>query len=85
MRACLHLHSKTSENSLFYQILMYDIDLKVGDILDYNEHLYLQLKPKEMDQFDQTKLKLGKYHIFSTRIEEEMAYGYIRYLFLREL
>lgn len=85
MRACLHLYTKTSENSLFYQILKEDLELKENQIFEYNEYYYQILDSEAKKDFDRSGLKKGKYQVFSTHSEPNLNWGDIRYLFLRSL
>ena len=85
MRACLHLYTKTSQDSVFYQILNEDIELEVDEIFDYSEFYYQILDSEAKKDFDRSGLKYGKYQVISTRREPNDYWGEIRYLFLKPL
>jgi hypothetical protein len=83
MRACLHLYAETSSDSVFYQILNEDIELKEGEFFDYLEKYYNLLDSKAKKDFNSQNLKIGKYQVYTTYIEPNDHLGEIRYLFLK--
>lgn len=85
MRACLHLYTETSEDSVFYQILREDIELKENDQFEYNDRFYNMLDEETKKIFVQNGLKKGTYFVLSTRTEPNEYWGEIRYLFLKPL
>lgn len=85
MRACLHLYTKTSQDSVFYQMLNEDIVLKENEIFEYSDHYYQMLDSEAKKDFDRSGLKNEKYQVISTRTEPNEYWGDIRYLFLKPL
>lgn len=83
MRACLHLYTETSKDSVFYQILNEDIELNENDIFEYDPKYYQILDSEAKKEFDNNSLKTGKYKVISTRTEPNDYWGEIRYLFLK--
>ena len=43
MKTCLYLYTKSSEDVVFWQMLDYTINLKEGDIFEYNQRHYDEL------------------------------------------
>ena len=83
MRACLHLYTETSKDSVFYQILKEDIELKENDIFEYDNKFYDILDSEAKKAFNQSGLSKGKYEVISTKTEPNDYWGEIRYLFLK--
>lgn len=83
MRACLHLFTKNSENSVFYQILNEDVELQQNDIFEYSDYYYFKLDEEARKIFDKSGLEKGQYYVHSTRSEPNEYWGEIRYLFLK--
>lgn len=85
MRACLHLYTESSRDSVFYQILNEDIELKVNDKLEYSDSFYNELDDDNKREFEQKGLKKGTYEVIETKTEPNEYWGELRYLFLKPI
>ena len=85
MRACLHLYTESSRDSVFYQILNEDIELKVNDKLEYSDSFYNELDDDNKKEFEQKGLKKGTYEVIATKTEPNEYWGELRYLFLKPI
>ena len=83
MRAYLHLCNDKKENSVMYQVLEEDYDLKEGQIFTYNENLFEKLDEEAKEIFDKANLKIGNYRVESTWTEKNEYWGDLRILYLR--
>ena len=83
MKTCLHFYTESSENSIFYQILKKDIDLKENETFNYNEDNFNALDSQNQISFDQKGLKKGNYIVIATKTEQNEYWGEIRLLFIR--
>ncbi len=85
MRSCLHLYTRTSKDSVFYQILKEDIELIENDKFEYDDRFYNILDSEAKKLFNQSGLKKGTYNVIGTKTESNEYWGEIRYLFLKPI
>lgn len=85
MRACLHLLTQESEESVFYQILNEDIELNNATTFEYSQYHLNLLDDNAKRIFNNSGLELGNYSILDSRTEENDYWGEIRYIFLRAI
>ncbi len=83
MRAYLHLCNDKKENSVMYQVLEEDYDLKEGQIFSYTENLFEKLDNEAKEIFEKSNLKIGNYLVESTWTEKNEYWGDLRILYLR--
>ena len=84
MKTCLYLYTKSSEDVVFWQMLDYTINLKEGDIFEYNQRHYDELNSESKKEFNRSGAIFGKYIVDSTAIDDKNEH-YVKYksLFLK--
>ena len=83
MKAYLHLCNDNNQNSVMFQVLDEDYDLKEGQIFPYTENLFEKLDEEAKEIFVKSKLKIGNYRVESTWTEQNDFWGDLRILYLR--
>jgi hypothetical protein len=83
MRAYLHLCNDKKENSVMYQVLDEDYDLKEGETFLYTQNLFEKLDKEAKEIFEKSKLKIGNYRVESSWTEKNEYWGELRILHLR--
>ena len=83
MRAYLHLCADKTNDSVMWQILNEDFDLKENENFVYTQNLYNLLDDENKEVFKKSGLNLGNYVVQSTWTEHNEVWGDIRILYLR--
>ena len=86
MQTCLYLHTENSQDWVFWQMLDHTINLKEGDVFEYDQRHYDDLNSKSQQEFDRSGAKFGKYVVETTAIEDKNKfYGKYKSLFLKPI
>lgn len=84
MKTIIHLHTNNSEESVFYQLVDEDINVKVGETFNYSDKYYYQLGNKSKQEFEEAGLSTGNYKVVSAYLESSID-GTEKYIFIRPI
>lgn len=84
MRTIIHLHTNDSEESVFYQLVDEDINVKVGELFNYSDKYYYQLGNKAKQEFEAAGLSIGNYKVISAYLEPSID-SKEKYIFIRPI